>query len=116
MFNVAPSGVPESFDAMEINLTSITLQWMAVECFQQNSEIMEYMITYETIKINVSSTMMELIVRDLLPNTHYTFSIFALSEFGVGPIKNTTGQTTSPNGSLVYVPFLKEIIKLHIMH
>ena len=98
MSNVAPSGVPQSFRAMATNLTSITLQWTAVECFQQNSEIMEYMITYNTIKINVSSKMMELIVRDLLPGTQYTFSIAALSEYGVGPIKNTTEYTTSPNG------------------
>ena len=59
---------------------------------------MEYIITYDTIKINVSSTMTELIVRDLFPDTQYTFSIAALSEYGVGPIKNTTGQTTPPNG------------------
>ena len=59
---------------------------------------MEYIITYDTIKVNVSSTMTELIVIDLFSDTQYTFSIAALSENGVGPIKNTTEHTTSPNG------------------
>ena len=83
--HAAPSGIPGSisFSESDINLTSITVEWMELPCSDRNGEITGYTVEYSsttpphTNTITVSGSTTRLAVGGLLPRTSYTFSVMA---------------------------------------
>lgn len=97
LLSIVPSGVPESLNITASNLTSITINWSDVQCFDRNSDITEYII-----KFNGASTTfktLQFTASQLFPSTTYTFQIAAMSDNGTGPFNNITGSTTEPDGN-----------------
>ena len=79
-------------------LTSITIQWDAVECIDQNSDITEYTIMFDGRMENVMSDAQQFTATGLFPNTIYTLQVAAQSVNGAGPYSNITVSTTQPEG------------------
>ena len=78
------------------NLTSITIQWDAVECIDQNSDITGYMVMFDGRMMNVTSEARQFTASGLFPNTMYTFQVAAVSMSDTGPYSNITASTTLP--------------------
>lgn len=104
---VAPIEAPNSFEAISSTLTSITIQWSSVECFDQNSRITGYIILisksrsddYNDMNITVDSIQI-FTAMDLFPSTRYTFEIAAVSNDKTGPFASTTRYTSFPEGKI----------------
>ena len=111
ILSVAPSGIPGSIIFSDVNLTSITLQWMELPCSDCNRNITSYRVEYSsttpphTYIVTVSgSRMTRLVVGGLLPRTNYTFSVRAQ---GAAVARNGTSFTATPTGqcnAIINVP------------
>ena len=97
----APSGIPESISFDDVNLTSITVQWMELPCSDRNGEITGYTVEYSsttspprtnTVTVSGSSNT-RLVVSGLLPRTNYAFRVRAQ---GAANARSGTRFTATP--------------------
>ena len=105
--SAAPSGIPESINFRDVNLTNITVQWTELPCSERNGEITGYTVEYNsttppphtnTVTVSGSSNT-RLVVGGLLPRTNYTFSVRAL---GAAMARSVTRFTATPTGKMKY--------------
>ena len=103
--NLAPNGIPGTINFIEVNLTSITVQWTELPCSDRNGEITGYTVEYSsttppphtnTVTVSGSSNT-RLVVGGLLPRTSYTFSVRAQ---GAATARSGTMFTATPTGEL----------------
>ena len=101
---LAPSGAPKFLSNSSANLTSITIHWSDMECFDQNSEISGFAIKIrESTDFNstTASTAADenmFTMSGLLPSTEYTIEIAAQGANKTGPYNSITISTLSPTG------------------
>ena len=108
----APSGIPGPISFSDINMTSITLQWMELPCSDRNGEITGYTVEYisttlppHTNTVNVSgSSNTRLVVGGLLPHTSYIFSVRAQ---GDGNSDRATSTVVTATGMKINVIFMQ---------
>ena len=116
----APSGIPGPISFSDINMTSITLQWMELPCSDRNGEITGYTVEYsstpppDTNTVTVSgSSNTRLVVGGLLPHTSYIFSVRAQ---GDGNSDRATSTVVTATGMLFMqpIPATSPIYKLTV--
>ena len=88
----APSGAPQSLEAMFVQPTEVSLRWRELPCFQQNGPITGYVVRYyatcgasRDVRQNKSVVSTGDIVDGLTPNTEYVFQVAAVNDNGIGP-------------------------------
>ena len=87
----APSSAPEWINSGEITSTSITVQWGAVPCVNQNSYIVGYKICYGPVGSSHSTTITATgsastggmyTLSELIPFTNYSIEVTAVNSNG----------------------------------
>ena len=102
VMSAAPSGIPESISFIDVNLTSITVQWTELPCGDRNREVTGYTVQYSSTKPLYTNTVAvsgsrntRLVLGGLLPRTNYTFSVMAQ---GAANARSGTRFTATPTG------------------
>ena len=75
---------------MAINSTSVKVSWDNIKCHQRNSNISDYVVTYNTTlgerQVDVeSSNQRTIVVNGLYPFSTYTFAVAGVNNNGSGP-------------------------------
>ena len=102
---LAPSSAPEWVNSTATTSTTITVQWGAVPCMDQNSEITGYRVDYgpvdsshkttDTVTGSASAGGMYTVI-GLIPFTNYSIKVAAVNSNGdVGPFTLTIITTTT---------------------
>ena len=72
-----------------ISSTSITVQWGAVPCIEQNGNITGYIVRYGSQTQSVSGrSVTETTISDLTPSTTYNVQVAAVNNAGTGDYSN----------------------------
>ena len=86
----APSGAPQSLEAMFVQPTEVSLRWTEVPCVQQNGPITGYVVRYYTTcgasrDVRQKSVVSTGVITDgLTSNTEYVFHVAAVNVNGTG--------------------------------
>ena len=87
-----PSGVPQSLEAMFIQLTGVSLIWRDVPCVQQNGPITGYIVRYyatcgtdRDVQRSQSVETTGSTITGFTPITEYAFQVAAVNVKGSGP-------------------------------
>ena len=86
----------------DMNTSSITIQWEAVDCNHQNGMIIGYSVKYgvqvgngtQTVNVSGGATT-EAIISGLTKNTNYAIEVAAVNSAGIGKYSLSTTATTS---------------------
>ena len=88
----------------DVNISSITIQWEAVDCIHQNGKIIGYTVKYviqgrsRIQTVNVSGAATEAIISGLTKNTVYAIEVAAVNSAGIGKYSlSMTAITSSKN-------------------
>ena len=105
----APSGIPGPISFSDINMTSITLQWMELPCSDRNGEITGYTVEYSSTPLPDSNTVTvlgssntRLVVDGLLPHTSYIFSVRAQGDGNSDRATSTVVTATGMKINVIY--------------
>ena len=72
-----------------ISSTSITVQWGAVPCIEQNGNITGYIVRYGSQAQSVSGgSVTEITISNLTPSTTYNVQVAAVNNAGTGDYSN----------------------------
>ena len=86
----APSAAPTNVDVPVINSTTITVQWEAVPCIEQNGDITGYIVRYGSQTQSVSGgSVTETTISNLTPSTTYNFRVAAVNDADTGGFSST---------------------------
>ena len=98
-FYTVPSGAPQNVSALSISPSSVIVRWTPPESQYQNGVILEYLVTVENgNSVELWSNHTELVVRNLLPHTVYSFAVAAINDIGVGPFSSPSVMRTLEDG------------------
>ncbi len=103
-----PSGSVQRISSLDNNFTSITISWQPVDCLQQNSPILSYVIRYTETYITtgpITTTDTSFVATSLFPGTSYTFEIAAVNIDGDGPYQQLISSTQPPTGMIILQSF-----------
>ena len=85
----APSAAPTNVSVSVINSTSITVQWGAVPCIEQNGNITGYIVWYGNETQSVSGgSVTETTISNLTPSTTYNIEVAAVNNADTGNYSN----------------------------
>ena len=86
----APSAAPNSVSVSEVTSSSITVQWEAVPCIEQNGNITGYTVWYGSQTQSVlGGSVTETTISNLTPSTTYNIQMAAMNDAGTGDYSNT---------------------------
>ena len=99
---IAPSSAPQNVTNGSISSTSISIQWDQVPCIEQNSEIIGYMVMYNSssgdMQMDPVQNSQMFNASGLTPDTTYSFQVAAVNsddEEGRGPYSSPLEIVTS---------------------
>ena len=103
----APSAPPTSVSTSDETLSSITVQWGAVDCIHRNGDITGYSVRYgvqgsgstQTESVSGGATT-EATISGLTPSTNYSIEVAAVNSVGVGSYSNSITVETDSESSL----------------
>ena len=102
----APSAAPTSVGVSEVTSSSITVQWEAVPCIEQNGDITGYTVRVlesgemERVE-DVGDDVTQVTISDLTPSTTYSIQVAAVNSEGTGPYNDLITIDT-PDSELYY--------------
>ena len=86
----APSAAPNSVSVSEVTSSSITVQWEAVPCIEQNGNITGYIVWYGSQTQSLSGgSVTETTISDLTPSTTYNIEVAAVNNADTGDYSNS---------------------------
>ena len=98
----------------EVNCSTITLQWGAVDCIHRNGDITGYSVRYgvqgsgSTQTVNVSGGgSTQTIISGLTPSTNYSINVAAVNSIGTGVYSNYVLFQLTQEGTITYNVLLK---------
>ena len=98
----APSARPTSVSVSEVTTSSITVQWVPVDCIHRNGEITGYSVRYgsETVSVSGDSSGGMYVISGLMPSTTYSIEVAAETSVGTGPYSTAINQLT--DGKMIH--------------
>ena len=90
MFWPVPSAVPSSVSVSDVTMSSITVQWNAVDCIHHNGDILGYSIRYGVVGSESTHILLlsvsgsEAKVLSMVSNTKYEVDVAAVNIVGTG--------------------------------
>ena len=98
----APSAPPTSVSVSEVTTSSITVQWVPVDCIHRNGDITGYSVRYgsETVSVSGDSSGGMYVISGLMLSTTYSIEVAAETSVGTGPYSTAFNQLT--DGKMIH--------------
>ena len=101
--NAGPSEAPQSVMVIAKSTTTVTIRWERIRCSKRNGAITGYRIDYTSTfhigSMPAASTITEISVTGLQPQTRYMFKVKAVNSRGSSPPATVTNTTLLPEGN-----------------